>query len=536
MFKMGPEELRPVPAFHNLNEIYNTEEALQRERQRWSALVQTFVKEFGGQPNYIVRAPGRVNVLGEHIDYSLFPVLPAAIEQDIIVGIRPTVTFPNKVSVSLANVVKSYPNAELQLACDQESWSLKVPLPSKVKGWERYVIAVLLECLERFAEQLQDGAASMEVMVSGTVPEGAGLSSSAAFVVSVIMAFLVANGLQEGVSKVQVVDIAMAAEHRLGLKSGGMDQAASILSVPNSLLHLSFYPSLRPATLPLPSSLTLVITNSMAPHSLADSAEDRYNLRVVENLCATRILLHAFGADAGVLSTTQRGSTGRLWLREALEHWAEDAHMDEETVYRDLLARIVGVLGKKGRDKSGWTRDQMIEESGMTAADFEATFLAFIPIRATRFYLLQRVQHTLEESLRVCSFKGLCETSMATSDSRAGETGLAKELGALITASHLSMRDLYEATVPEVDDLQSLCLQCGSLGSRQTGGGWGGAVISLLPADRASDFLRKVRKMYGLYRGLSVDELDKAAFISVPGSGAGCELIAAVLSFPPSPS
>lgn len=117
----------------------------------------------------------------------------------------------------------------------------------------------------------------------------------------------------------------------------------------------------------------------MAPHSLTDSAADRYNLRVVENLCATRILLHAFAADAGVLSTTQRGSTGRLWLREALEHWAEDAHMDEETVYRDLLARIVGVLGKKGRDKSGWTRDQMIEESGMIAADFEATFLAFIP-------------------------------------------------------------------------------------------------------------------------------------------------------------
>lgn len=84
-------------------------------------------------------------------------------------------------SVSLANVVKSYPNAELQLACDQESWSLKVPLPSKVKGWERYVIAVLLECLERFAEQLQDGAASMEVMVSGTVPEGAGLSVGKTF-------------------------------------------------------------------------------------------------------------------------------------------------------------------------------------------------------------------------------------------------------------------------------------------------------------------------------------------------------------------
>lgn len=62
-------------------------------------------------------------------------------------------------------------------------------------------------------------------------------------------------------------------------------------------------------------------------------------------------------------------------------------------------------------------------------------------------------------------------------------------------------------------------------GTTPLGGGWGGAVISLLPSNRASDFLREVRKMYSLYRGLSVDELDKAAFITVPGSGAGCELI-----------
>lgn len=54
------------------NRINRADTVFVHHRQRWSALVQTFVKEFGGSPNYIVRAPGRVNVLGEHIDYSLF--------------------------------------------------------------------------------------------------------------------------------------------------------------------------------------------------------------------------------------------------------------------------------------------------------------------------------------------------------------------------------------------------------------------------------------------------------------------------------
>lgn len=54
------------------NKIDWADTVFVHHRQRWSALVQSFVEEFGGQPNYIIRAPGRVNVLGEHIDYSLF--------------------------------------------------------------------------------------------------------------------------------------------------------------------------------------------------------------------------------------------------------------------------------------------------------------------------------------------------------------------------------------------------------------------------------------------------------------------------------
>lgn len=56
-----------------------------------------------------------------------------------------------------------------------------------------------------------------------------------------------------------------------------------------------------------------------------------------------------------------------------------------------------------------------------------------------------------------------------------------------------------------------------------TGGGWGGAVVSLVPMSKTEDFLEKVKRMYPLYKGLSEEEVDEAAFATLPGSGAGGE-------------
>ena len=129
-------------------------------------------------------------------------------------------------------------------------------------------------------------------------------------------------------------------------------------------------------------------------------------------------------------------------------------------------------------------------------------------------------------------FKKLCESAQGG----AREDTL-QAYGDLINASHESLRDLYDCTVDSVDRLQELCLECGSLGSRQTGrlcerfhtrplttgGGWGGAVVSLVPVESVGDFLVKVKASYPAYKGLSEDALNQAAFATAPGCGAGGE-------------
>lgn len=87
------------------------------------------------------------------------------------------------------------------------------------------------------------------------------------------------------------------------------------------------------------------------------------------------------------------------------------------------------------------------------------------------------------------------------------------------------MKELYDATVPSVDTLQELCLESGSIGSRQTGGGWGGAVISLVNVEDVPQFIESIRGKYAAYKGLDEEALNKAVFATAPGCGAGGEFM-----------
>jgi galactokinase len=125
------------------------------------------------------------------------------------------------------------------------------------------------------------------------------------------------------------------------------------------------------------------------------------------------------------------------------------------------------------------------------------------------------------------------------------------ELGELLVQSHESCKVQYDCTHVQTDALKDLCLECGALGARQTGestnkiilksgenvgrklgtltcipgGGWGGAVISLVLVSKAEDFLKEVKKRYGPYQDLSEEKVLEAAFATLPGSGAGVYVV-----------
>ncbi|RXW20693.1 hypothetical protein EST38_g5159 [Candolleomyces aberdarensis] len=79
-----------IPVYTNLNDVFGSLGASLQNIERWNGLAEEFERRYGRKPKYIARAPGRVNLIGEHIDYALFGVLPAAVEPDILIACGPS--------------------------------------------------------------------------------------------------------------------------------------------------------------------------------------------------------------------------------------------------------------------------------------------------------------------------------------------------------------------------------------------------------------------------------------------------------------
>ena len=239
-----------------------------------------FINRFGHSPDFIVSAPGRVNLIGEHTDYNDGYVFPVAIDKYIhIVGSK-----------------RSDRRVHLHaLDMDEEcTFSMDAPDNSETPAWSNYLkgVAHLLQTqvLNKIGHTLQ----GMSAVISGNVPIGAGLSSSAALSVASALAFLGGCGLQiadtgintkSDVSVIQLPPIELAAlcqrtEHEFaGVNCGIMDPTISLLGKTDHALFLDCS-SLEYRHVPLNlEDILLVICNTNVKRELASS---EYNKRRAE--------------------------------------------------------------------------------------------------------------------------------------------------------------------------------------------------------------------------------------------------------------
>jgi galactokinase len=333
------------------------------------------------------RAPGRVNLIGEHTDYNEGFVLPLAIPP----GCTATVAAAE--------------DGMIRVVSAQEAEPVTVPAaelaPGRPGGWAGYVLGVVWALRERGGLAPRSG---LSVQVTSDVPSGAGLSSSAALTCSVAAALDDLFGL--GLDRSDLVAVSRQAENDyVGAPTGGMDQMASLLCSAGHAL-LCDMRSLGTAQVPFdpqPLGLALLVTDTRAAHAHADG-----------------------------------------------EYGARRASCEQ-------AARELGVRA---------LRDVTDLPAALSALDDDV--------------LRRRVRHVVTENERVLDTVAVL---------RAGRLAA---IGPLLTASHASMRDDYEITVPEVDTAVEVALRAGALGARMTGGGFGGCVISLVRAAAVADVPRAI--------------------------------------------
>lgn len=198
---------------------------------------------------------------GEHIDYSCFPVLPTAVTADILIACssRPS-TSSSEDLIVVENVDERYARTGFTPRKDEAGkWQLDVDRHKG--GWVNFVKAGFCGVLEDHLPSSADPKPmAADLLYTGSVPDGAGLSSSAAMVVGSTLAFLVLNGKADLVDSGGLVRMAVANERVVGVNSGGMDQAASVLSTASSALLIDFWPQLEAKEVPVPKTARFVIS------------------------------------------------------------------------------------------------------------------------------------------------------------------------------------------------------------------------------------------------------------------------------------
>lgn len=245
----------------DVNNVWPRPLAAQTNESRTQSVVEAFQRHFHGPPTHVAAAPGRVNLIGEHTDYNDGFVLPVALHRDIQIALRPRADKPGEETVRAYSVEYG----------EWFAFNLRRPEYNPRLLWSNYVQGMAWSLLE---EGLQ--LRGMDAVISGNVPRGSGLSSSAALEVAVAKALLAAAGLDNALSDVALAKAAQRAENQfVGVNCGIMDQFISVLGQKSHALLIDCR-SLAYELIPFPPKAALVIGNTKASRSLAGSA---YNER-----------------------------------------------------------------------------------------------------------------------------------------------------------------------------------------------------------------------------------------------------------------
>ncbi|XP_028814037.1 N-acetylgalactosamine kinase [Denticeps clupeoides] len=440
---------------------FSTTERLQRLRE-------AFLSKHGEPASFYASAPGRVNLIGEHIDYCGYSVLPMAIEQNILAA----VSVNTSQTIQLANTNGKYKD----FAASADDLLVDRTDPQ----WHYYFLCGVRGIQEHFSLA---PLAGMKCVVDGTIPASSGLSSSSALVCCAGLVTMEAN--QKSLSKVTLAEICAKCERYIGTEGGGMDQSISFLAEEGTAKLIEFNP-LRATDVKLPDGAVFVIANCCVEMNKA--ATSHFNIRVVECRIAAKILAKAKGLEMGRL---QKLGEVQAELGVSLE---------------DMLVFVEDILHPEP-----YSKDEICKTLGITPEQLCADILSTNTQHVTQFKLYQRAKHVYGEASRVLQFKAVCDSA---------PSGAVLRLGELMSQSHKSCRDLYECSCPELDQLVDICLKAGAVGSRLTGAGWGGCTVSMVPSEKMDCFLRTVREQYYMPDARRAALEKQSLFVTKPGQGA----------------
>lgn len=378
-------------------------------------LKTAFNETYGKQAEAVYFSPGRVNLIGEHTDYNGGFVFPCALSFGTYLLISKNTDKKMRFkSLNQPEIV------ELELN--------QLTTPLEGRSWVNYPLGCIAQFVKR-GIKIENG---YDMLIWGNVPNGVGLSSSAAL--EVVTAYAFNEQLGTGYDRTELAKIGQLSEHEFALVNCGiMDQFASAQGKKDHAIFLNC-DTLQFELVPVKlQGIKVVISNTHSPHKLDSGA---YNARVAE--C--------------------KKAVEQINSVRPLKYLAE---LTEEEFKKVEHAITDEVAHKRARHVVGEVQRTTDAVKALKAGDIEA-------------------------------------------------------FGKLMNASHVSLRDDYEVTGLQLDTMAEEAWKIeGVIGSRMTGGGFGGCTVSLVKDEAIDTFIAEVGKNYKAKTGL-----DAEFYIAEIGDGA----------------
>jgi len=364
-------------------------------------LKSDFEKLYGKPADALFFSPGRVNLIGEHTDYNGGYVFPCAVSYGTYLLVRKN-----------NSRLLRFAYANLDERSDVSVDNISQPLDGDV--WINYPLGVM----DQFKKK-GINIEGLDLLYSGNIPNGAGLSSSAS--IELVTAVMINDLFGGNLPMMEMVKMSQGAENQfVGVNCGIMDQFAVGMGKKDHALALKC-DTLEWRAIPLNlDGYKIIISNTNKRRGLADS---KYNER-------------------------------RSECEQALKE-----------------------LNEEGRFQ--------------TLSDIDLDTFNQISDRLSSDVLFRRARHVITENQRVLDAM------------KALENDDIQKFGQLMNASHVSLRDDYEVTGPELDTLVEEAWKTeGVIGSRMTGAGFGGCTVSLVKQDKVDNFINQVGPAYEKRTGL----------------------------------
>ena len=446
----------------------------------FQAAYKLFRQLYGDGQVRVWRAPARINILGEHVDYVSY--LPTASlpfgshEHEMFMLFRAN----DRGIVRGASLNQRFAPFDFAVPAHSEfgtqSWQAYLyGQPPPAPDWSNYVKGAMF-----FAVQQHGGTTGFDFVIASNIPPQGGSSSSSALVVLAGAAFREVNAI--AFSPAELAQDSAQAEWFIGTRGGSLDHTTICLAQRHHALHLR-YADQHAELLPLPSAGFRWVT--FFSHA-ADKGREimlEYNERVaVSRHLIPAVLQQRFG-----------------------DHWAAARQRNDNSQLEAMLQALPQAL----------SLDDVQSQAPETFAQCCLAFPALIQERSViPLKLRDRALHHLGETQRVaCAVHLLGQARNAEVTMRG--------LGQLLNESHASLRDLYGVCTPDVNSLwEILSSDSQVLGARLIGGGFGGNVLALTTTDNVEALSARVQENY--YAPQQRDgRAEGAVMVSTPGEGSG---------------